>query len=234
MPTTVEGFQQRLSALKADLIAQGRRVQSISEAAFDAIFSRDDATAARVVAMDEEIDRVDVELEKNCVALLTDACGASCTLEPERLRLVLTIVKVNNELERIADVAVSIAEEARLIPDSVAALPPTFRVLANSVVGIIRDATNCLDRADPELARVVLLSEEAVGQFKKALVRDAQDQLAAGRMTLPFAMALNETATFCLVMADHCTNIAEQVMYSATGTIVRHMQGHWEEFRLQS
>ncbi|MBL8758317.1 MAG: hypothetical protein JNK35_07815 [Phycisphaerae bacterium] len=234
MPTTPEGFHQRLDALQQELIAQGRRVQSLAETAFDAVFARDPVAAARVPQLDEAIDRVDVEIEKACVALLTDACGTGCTLDPARLRHVLTIVKVNNELERIADVGVSIAEEARLYQGAGAGPPATFRVLANSVVGIIRDATTCLDRADPELARVVLLSEEAAGQFKKALVRDAQDQLAKGRMTLDFALALIETAALCLVMADHCTNIAEQVMYSATGTIVRHMEGHWEEVRLPS
>ncbi len=234
MPTTPEGFQERLAAVQVELVAQGRRVQALAEAAFDSIFARDPVAAARVIALDEQIDRVDVDIEKTCVALLTDACGTGCTLDPARLRLVLTLVKVNNELERIADVGVSIAEEARLFQGAGTELPVTFRVLANSAVGIIRDATTCLDRADPELARVVLLSEEAVGQFKKALVRDAQEQLSRGRMTLDFALALGETAALCLVMADHCTNIAEQVMYAATGTIVRHMEGHWEEVRLPS
>lgn len=237
MPTTPEGFHQRLTTLKGELIAQGRRVQAMVESAFDAVFARDAAAAQRAIDLDAEIDRIDVEIEKACVALLNDACGSGCILNPADLRMVLTIVKVNNELERIADVGVSIAEEARLFCSEAAAsggagLPPTFRVLANSAVGIIRDATTCLDRIDGDLARVVLLSEEAVAEFKKALLRDSQEQLSKGRMTLEFAMALGETATFCQVMADHCTNIAEQVMYVATGTIVRHMEGHWEEVAL--
>jgi phosphate transport system protein len=232
MPTTPEGFLQRETALKAQLAAQGRRVQRMVEAAFDAVFARDATGAQHAITMDEEIDRVDVEIERTAVQLLGDACTDGCALGAADLRMVLTIVKVNNELERIADVGVSIAEEARLFKETGAELPPTFRVLANSAVGIIRDATTCLERLDPELARVVLLSEEAVAEFKKALLRDTQDQLARGRMSMEFAIALNEVATFCTVMADHCTNVAEQVMYVATGTIVRHMEGHWEEVRL--
>lgn len=232
MPTTPEGFLQRETSLKAQLAAQGRRVQKMVEAAFDAVFARDSAAAQRAIAMDEEIDRVDVEIEKGSVKLLADACCDGCAMDPAHLRMVMTIVKINNELERIADVGVGIAEEARLFHEAGAQLPQTFRVLANSAVGIIRDATTCLERLDPELARVVLLSEEAVAEFKKALLRDSQDQLAHGKMSLEFAIALNEVATFCLIMADHCTNIAEQVMYVATGTIVRHMEGHWEEVRL--
>ncbi|MGD9690186.1 MAG: phosphate uptake regulator PhoU [Phycisphaerales bacterium] len=232
MPTTPEGFHERLTALKRELIAQGRRVQAMVEAAFDAVFARDAAAARRAIDLDTEIDRVDVELEKSCVALLGDACGAGCVLAPAQLRMVLTVVKINNELERIADVGVSIAEEARLFSAAEGTIPPTFRVLANSLVGIIRDATTSLERTDAELARVVLLSEEAVAEFKKALIRDSQDQLSKGRMSLEFAMVLGEVATFCQVIADHCTNIAEQIMYVATGTIVRHMEGHWEEVAL--
>lgn len=234
MATSAESLSKRLDRIKADLVDQGRRVQALLEAALDAVFSRDPEAALRVVALDEAIDRVDVEIEKASVQLLTDACGLGASLAPDELRMVLTIVKVNNELERIADAGVSIAEEARLFSEVGTPLPPTFRVLSNSVVGMIRDATTALQRLDGELARVVLLSEEAVGEFKKSLVRDSQEQLARGRMSVDLAMGLGEVATRCVVMSDHCTNIAEQVIYVATGTIVRHMKGRWEEVRLPS
>jgi phosphate transport system protein len=227
MPTTPAGFADRLARLKADLIEQGRRVQALLEAAFDAVFTADAGRAARVVAGDDVIDRVDVEIEKAAVQLLTDATHEGAQLDARQLRGVLTIAKVNNELERIADAAVAIAE--RVESGSAPAVPDTFRVMANSVVGILRDVNRALDRMDPKLARVVLQSDDCVADFKDAILRDAEHRIAAGAMNVDAAFLLHEFATQCERVADHCTNIAEQVIYSATGSIVRHIEGHWHE-----
>lgn len=232
LPGSNDQFGIQVDKLKADLVRQGRKVQALVEASFDSVFARDLAAAQRVSGMDEEIDRDDVALEKAAVALLTEATGIGNRLDSSQLRWVLMIVKVNNELERIADVGVAIAEDCRLF-HSASDLPPTFRVLANSVVGIIRDCVSSLDRLDPELSRVVLLSEEAVKAFKKALVSDMEKRLKTGGIELDVLSALHDVAMQCVTAADHCTNIAEQVMYTATGKIVRHMEGHWEEVKLE-
>jgi len=224
----------RLVQQKGAIVAQGRRVQRLIEAAFDAVFARDENAAARAIALDEEVDRVDVDIEKEAVAFLTQACDKTtggCSMVPSQLRQVLTIVKVNNEFERMADLGVTIAEEVRLLK-ACDALPPAFRVMTNSVVGIVRDTTTCLDTGDADLAKVVLLSEETVGEFKRTLVRDAQRQFAAGKMPMDLILGLTDVATLCVNIVDHCTNIAEQVIYSTTGTIVRHMEGRWEEVKL--
>lgn len=239
MPTSPQGFQARIDRLKADLVRQGGRVRQLVEAAMDAAFDRNVDAARGAAAFDEEVDRVDVEIEKAAVAILTDACSVGATIEPAQVRMVLTIVKVNNELERIADVGVEIAELVPELRDCTAPtaghgatpLPPTFRVLANSVIGIVRDCVASLDRLDPELAKVVLLSEEAVGEFKRALLGDAQSQLVAGKMSLALASALHDVANHSVTIVDHCTNVSEQVLYAATGRIMRHMQGKWEEVR---
>jgi phosphate transport system protein len=146
---------------------------------------------------------------------------------------VLTIVKVNNELERIADLGVRVAETTREISASASGVPDAFRVLTNSVIGILRDAGLSLEHADAELAKVVLASEDAVEAFKKALAIDVQRSVASGKMDVETGLALQDIASLSVAMADHCTNIAEQVLYSVTGAIVRHTEGHWEEFTLQ-
>jgi phosphate transport system protein len=228
MPDTPQGFAPKLEALQRELVAQGRRVQTLLEEAFEAVFTGDTERAARAVASDDEIDRVDVELEKASVALLTAATHEGARLDPRQLRAVLTVVKINNEMERIADCGVSIAERV----ESVRGLgwaPETFRVMANSVVGILRDVCQAYARGDVGLAKVVLQSEDAVEAFKAAILRDAERQIASGAMTVDLAFSLHELANECVRMADHCTNIAEQVIYSLTGSIVRHMEGKWVE-----
>jgi len=229
MPISPDGFAQRISDLKADLVGQARSVQTLVEAGFDAAFARDQAAARRVVEMDDHSDRVDVALERSAVALLTDATAQGAALDPAQLRMVLTIVKVNNELERIADAGVIVGEMVGPMLQTGVTLPDNFRVMTNSVVGILRDASLSLERSDPHLAKVVLASEDAVEAFKRAILRDAQVQVSTGRLNVDAAFVVHELATLCEIMSQHCTNIAEQALYAATGTIVRHMGGHWEE-----
>lgn len=227
-------FPRRINQLKADLIDQAHRVQAMIEAAFDAAFSRDPAAAARVIILDEVIDRVDVDLERASVKLLTDATASAASLAPDDLRMVLTIVKVNNELERIADAGVAIAETVKHLAAMDTHLPDTLRIITNSVVGILRDAAISLERNDPQLAKVVLASEDAIEEFKKAILRDTQVAVSQQRISVDLAFLMHGVSTLCEVMAGHCTNIAEQALYVATGKIVRHMGGHWEEAPLSS
>lgn len=229
MPTTPHGFSERIAGLKTELADQARRVQALIEAAFDAAFSRDQTGAARVIALDDEVDRVDVHIERLSVGLLTDATAQGAALAPEQLRMVLTIVKVNNELERIADAGVAIAQLIGPMSEQNVRLPETFRVMTNSVVGILRDASLSLERNDGRLAKVVLASEDAVEAFKRAILREAQVQVSTGKTSVDAAFLIQEVATNCEIMAGHCTNIAEQALYLSTGAIVRHLGGHWEE-----
>ena len=229
MPTTPEGFDRRLAELKTELVAQGARVQRLLETAFEAAFRRDTALASRVALLDDQIDRIDVELEQSSVELLQDATGETVRLTSPQLRGVLTIVKINNELERVADCGVSIAEQVQSLARIPGDIPQQFEVMANSVVGIVRDTVRAFERSDPALAKVVLQSEDTVEAFKIAILQEAERKIAAGALTADFAFALHEIASECQQMADHCTNIAEQIIYSSTGAIVRHMQGKWIE-----
>src|SRR5215510_13578793 len=126
MPNSPQGFAIRLERLKADLVRQGERVRSLLEACFEAVFARDPAGAAGVMGLDDEIDRVDVQIEKAAVQLLTDATHENSRLEPGQLRAVLTIVKINNELERIADCGQAVAERAADMATMGGAIPETF------------------------------------------------------------------------------------------------------------
>jgi phosphate transport system protein len=227
-----EGFSKRTARLQADLVEQGRRVQAMLEAAFESLFEHNSLRAETVVAQDDVIDTADVEIERACVALLSDATRQGAELDPQQLRAVLTIAKINNEMERIADVAVDLAELAQqvgAVTGNGSGLPDTFRVMANSVIGILRDVNTAFLRSDPALANIVLQSQHAVTAFKSAILRDAEEKIAKGQMTVDVAFRLHEIASLCELVTDHCTNMAEQVIYVTTGAIVRHMQNSWVE-----
>jgi phosphate transport system protein len=226
-----EDFAKRLDRLRADLVEQGRRVQSLVDSAFEAVFNCDTALADRVVDQDDAIDRVDVDLEKASVKLLSDATvpDSDTSVSHANIRTLLTVVKVNNELERIADLGVDVAGRVKGLAKSKTPMPDTIRVMSNSALGIIRDVIRALEQSDANLATVVLQSEDAVETFKKAILRDAEERIAAGELNPGEAFLRHEIANLCERMADHCTNIAEQVIYSATGKIVRHTEGQWED-----
>ena len=215
-------FATKLDELLQTLNAQGKRVLRATLASVESFFDGDNAKASEVISDDKVIDRVDVEIELESIALL--ALGET---DPYAIRSVLTIVKVNNELERIADCAVNIAE---CIPDnteSIAAMPQTFRVMANSVIGMLRDANRSLQDRNPELARQVLLFDDTVDKFRKGILMDAQSKLASGVFGVEFAFGLITVTKALERIADHATNVCEQVIYLETGQTVRHNPDGW-------
>lgn len=229
MPTSAEGFRARIDRLKADMVEQARRVQSVVERACDAALAADAAAGREAVDLDEAIDLVDVRIERAAVALLADATTDGAALDEPALRLVLTVVKVNNELERAADAAVAIAEQAETFARLSARPPQTFRVMSNSVIGLLSATCAAFDRMDAPRAQGVLACEDQVLEFKNALLRDVQQGLASGGRTVDEGLALTLVAAELERIADHCTNVAEQVIYVATGSIVRHTGGKWTD-----
>ncbi|MFI4897795.1 MAG: phosphate signaling complex PhoU family protein, partial [Phycisphaerales bacterium JB059] len=147
----------------------------------------------------------------------------------DRLRELLVCVKVNNELERIADAAGVVAERVIELADRTTPFPESTRVITNSVIGIVRDAIGAFAGFDAERAKVVLRSEGAVLKFSDAIFRSSEQRVADGRMEPDVAFHLHHIVHQCELIADHCTNIAEQVIYAATGAVVRHTGGDWVE-----
>ena len=143
-------FKIRLGQLHEDIVGQGRRVLEQATKAVDAYFDHDPELAREAAAMEAEVDRVDVEIERRSIPLL----GMGQTDE-YAIRSVLTIVKINNEYERIGDNADSIAETTLDPRRQGSNLPDTFRVMANSILGMLRDANKALADRYAGLARRV-------------------------------------------------------------------------------
>ena len=206
------------------LTAQGGSVLRLVTLAVEAYFDHNETTAAQVIALDDEIDTVDVAIERQSIPLL--AMGQT---DETSIREVLTLVKVNNELERIADCGVNIAEQVVGHLKPAESMPPTFRVMANSVLGMLRDSHRSLVDNDPALAQQVLLFDDTVDRFKNELLLQAQEQVALGSVSVHFAFRITTTARNFDRIADHCTNICEQLIYLRTGKIVRHRPEGWTD-----
>lgn len=217
-------FAGQLARLRDDLVTQGNRVVDLALRAVESYFDRDVDKARAVVSGDTVIDKVDIEIERASINLLM--IGEK---NEHSIRAVLTIVKVNNELERIADLAVNIAEVSLDSGQTNEVVPATFRVMANSVIGMLRDANQSLGRIDAQLAERVLAFDDTVDQFKREISLDAQQKVASGVFGVKFAFRLMTVVKSLERIADHCTNICEQLIYLETGRIVRHMPEGWSK-----
>jgi len=217
-------FEQRFQSLKSEIVAEGERVTDLVLRAVEAYFERDQAASAAVVRDDAEIDRMDIAIERASVPLL--AMGET---DHHRIRSVLTVVKINNELERAANCAVNIAEVILHFDDADEAMPKTFRVMANSVIGMLRDSVRALDELDPDLARRILDYDDAVDQFKRQISLDAERKVAASELSVGFAFRLRTVVSNLERIADHCTNVCQQVIYLQKGMTVRHGPSGWSE-----
>lgn len=229
MSINAQQFRSEIESIRASLARQGNRVTEMASQAFEAVYQRDTAAATSIISRDDEVDRADVEIERRCVDLLVRAANHACEVGAGPVRSVLTCVKVNNELERIADASTEVAERVIRLGDRTTPFPKTLLVMTNSVVGIVRDSVKAFGASDPALAKSVLASEGAVLKFKALITRDAEERVADGRMTVEVAFELHGIAFQAVTMADHCTNIAEQVIYESSGQIVRHTKGEWVE-----
>ena len=219
----MSSFQQRRDQLKADLVIQGDRVYEILLRSAECYFDRDRVKAASVISADGMIDKVDVDIERASIALLQGGVTDSYDI-----RFVLTIVKVNNELERIADCAVNIADVVVEQVEEIKEQPPaTFRVMFNSVIGMVRDANRSLSELNVDLATQVLAFDDTVGEFKRQIGLDAETNVASGEYSIGFGFRLRRVTSQLERIADHCTNICEQVIYLESGKIVRHLPEGW-------
>jgi phosphate transport system protein len=165
---------------------------------------------------------VDVQIERGSIPLL--AMGET---DEHAIRSVLTLVKVNNELERIAYCSVIIAEVVEDAARMSEKVPPQFRVMANSIIGILRDANQALAKVDAGLAERVLAFDDTVSRFKTEITMDVQKKVAAGEFSPRFAFVLLTVAKALERVADHCTNICEQLIYLESGRVVRHLPEGW-------
>ncbi|NRA58866.1 MAG: hypothetical protein HRU13_12195 [Phycisphaerales bacterium] len=226
---TPASYVQQLDVLAERLHDQGTLVLEMVEGGFDHLFAPGDDGLAAMHEAEERVDQADVAIEQSAVDLLGSATAAACPLPVVQLRRLLTVVKINNELERIADEAVSCATLGQRLAEAGAQPPTTFRVLTNSVVGLVRDATRAMTSGDDRLARIVLQSDDAVEAFKATLMQGAEARLREGKIEPAVAFILLEITTAAHAIAEHTANIAEQLLYLHTGTIMRHVEGTWRE-----
>jgi phosphate transport system protein len=215
-------FEQDLQALKNRLLNMGAMVEERVHQAIQALMARDLVTVERIVNGDQEINDLQIEIDDRCLKLLALQQPMATDL-----RLITAAMKINADLERIGDQAVNIAEQAVKI----LALPPLKPLIdlprmAEAAERMTRDSLDAFVRRDVALARSILKRDDEVDQLKDQVFRVLLTYMMADPGTIERALSLILVSRHLERIADHATNVAEDVIFVVEAKDVRH---HHEE-----
>ena len=207
-----------LENLKKELLLLGSMVENAVRNAVLALLDRRPNLAREVIEGDTEIDAKEVQVDEECHKLL-----ALHQPVANDLRFVLAAMKVNNDLERVGDLADNLAGRAEfLAKHDPIDIPPEIEKMADDVKAMLHESLDCFVNADTELARKVLRDDEAVDQQHKELYTLIGNSMCAHPDKIELRMQLLSVSRYLERMADLATNIAEDVVFMVDGEIVRH------------
>ncbi len=212
-------LQRELDKLKKTILTLGAMVEERVRMAVQAVENRDEALAQRVVQADHDIDVMEVEVEEECLKLL--ALYQPVAVD---LRFIVAVIKINNELESIADQAVNIAE--RVI--TIARRPPfdqavfDFSRMAEKAQAMLKKSLDALVNLDVDLAFKVMLLDDEVDELRNEAYDRIKQVMAANPDRLGLLINMLLISRHLERLADYTTNIAEEVIYLIEGEIVRH------------
>jgi len=211
-------LQVDLDRLRQHLLELGALVESAVRKAITSLRERRLEVARLVIEGDGEIDRREIELEEDCLkalALHQPVAGD--------LRFIASCLKINNDLERVGDLAVNIAERSEeLAREPAVAFPEHLLEMSEMSARMVRQSLDAFVSEDAVAARRVCAEDDQVDEFHRATVTELQSVMRADGDTVDRAMRLVSVSRNLERIADHATNIAEDVVYMVEGEIIRH------------
>lgn len=196
-----------LSALVEDMIAKATR----------ALREKDIQLACEVIDSDGEIDAREVHVEEKCLAIL--ALHQPVAID---LRRIATSLKVNSDLERMADLAVNVAERAKHLAQRDFVVPSTIDWMVDIAANMVREALDALVELDVALARKVCAKDDEVDELNRQVIDELLEIMHRDPSKVEAALHCFSAARHLERIADHATNIAEDVIYLVDGEITRH------------
>jgi phosphate transport system protein len=211
-------FVNLLDDLRRRSLRMASQVEDMLQEACETIFEANRPLAIRVIARDAEVDAAEVEVESEVIRLL--ALYQPVGID---LRMLCTILKINSDLERIADCAVNIAERGKHGEvQEVARGSEELRQMPTIVRQVLRSAIQSYSSNDADLARQVRGQDDAVDALYGQIARNVVAGANGSRVDIAGWLDLLSAAKNLERIADHATNIAEDVIFMSTGQIVRH------------
>ena len=211
-------LQRDLDYLKKELLGIASMVEQAANKALRAVMDRRTDLAEVVVKDDENIDKREVHIEEYCLKVLALHQPVAADL-----RFIITVLKVNNDLERMGDLAVNIAERALYLsahPQLEVSLD--FTQMAEDVRTMVRSSLDALTNQNTKLARDVLAMDDKIDAANRKMFALMEEQMRADPENISRAGCLLSVSRHLERIADLATNIAEDVVYMVEGEMIRH------------
>jgi phosphate transport system protein len=214
----VPHFQEELDQLKARLLEMGGLAEERVRTAVRSLTERDHALVDTVLTGDGPINQLHIEIDGRCVRLL--ALHQPMAVD---LRVILSAVKINTDLERVGDLAINIAEAGiRYLSH-----PPVKELIdiprmADIAHGMLRDALDAFVRRDTALAQKVLDADDALDALKTQVFRELLTYMLQDPQKIEPSLDLILVSRHLERIGDHATNIAEDVIFMVSARDVRH------------
>ncbi|MBU0735147.1 MAG: phosphate signaling complex protein PhoU [Proteobacteria bacterium] len=214
----IRHLQAELERLKKGILSLGAMAEERVRMAIEAIQTKDGILAKKIIDTDQEIDKAEVALEEECLKII--ALHQPVAVD---LRFINAVIKINNDLERIGDEAVNIAER---VEDISRRLPPPvpfdFAAMAEKAEAMLKDSLDALVNQDVDLAYKVCLDDDEVDQMNHLIYDEVKEAIKKQPDRVAYFLNLFLIARHLERIADHATNIAEEVIYMIEGIIHRH------------
>jgi phosphate transport system protein len=215
----VTALEGKIAELKQQLFTMAGIVEEMVANSVKALVNKDSALAEQVAGPDEDrVNRLEVENEDAAINLM-----ALYQPEASNLRTIVMIIKVNNDLERLGDHAVNIAQAAQFLMARPAVKPLVdVPKMAEYAIAMLKDSLDSFTRNDAELARSVCGRDTIVDELNDAVKQDLAKVMSADAATIDRALKLMLVSLNLERIADLATNVAEDVIYIATGQVIKH------------
>jgi len=214
----IRHFDLELKNLKDQILAMGGHVELAVEAATQALIQRKPNLLSQVHDLEAKINREHMEVDESCLQLLARQSPLAADL-----RLVIAVLKISTDLERMGDQAVNIAYntkdylEGEPIKDLI-----DIPIMASTVRNMVRDSLDAFVRQDRDLAAEVLKRDDVVDALKDKLFEELIQYMSKHSSNIERALDLILIARNLERLGDHATNIAEDVIFAVTGDDIRH------------
>ncbi len=213
-------FEMELAALKEKLLAMGSCAEAAVSKAVRAVIDRDGSLARNVCDSDDTVDGYEVEIDEISIRLLAKAPLAS------DLRLITVAMKISQNLERVGDEATTISRRA-LELNKEPQLKPYLDLprMASIALEMLKDALDSFVNRQPEKALVIIPRDKEVDEINRHLHRELSSYMIEDPATITRCLNLMVVCKSLERIADHATNIAEEVVYLYEARDVRHVGG---------
>lgn len=215
---TSREYERELQEIKNGLIYMGAMTERAIDRSVRALLERDSDLARQVICEDDQIDKIDVEIEEKCIRLLALRQPAA-----RDLRFITTAIKINGHLERIGDMAGNIAEKA-IILNEVPQIKPYIDLprMAEISRRMIRDSLDALVHKNVEQAKRVREEDDTIDQLNEQIFRELLTFMLEDPRKIHASLYIMQISKSLERISDHAAGIADMVIYMVTGQSVRH------------